>query len=127
MRYNSWQLVSGVVSGRAAIRLWAAVGCCGVGTVTLTPLWLPWLPVLCRFNEDTARFYFRQLVTGVKYCHNQGVCHRDLKPGQSVDGLLLLLQSRPIGLCTPPAPGLPLPASHSPSLQRTCCRMSRVC
>lgn len=34
-----------------------------------------------RFNEETARFYFRQLVTGVKYCHNQGVCHRDLKPG----------------------------------------------
>lgn len=33
-----------------------------------------------KFNEDTARFYFRQLVTGVKYCHNQGVCHRDLKP-----------------------------------------------
>lgn len=34
-----------------------------------------------KFNEETARFYFRQLVTGVKYCHNQGVCHRDLKPG----------------------------------------------
>ena len=37
----------------------------------------------CRFNEDTARFYFRQLVTGVKYCHNHGVCHRDLKPGKT--------------------------------------------
>lgn len=33
-----------------------------------------------RFDEATARFYFRQLVKGVKYCHNQGVCHRDLKP-----------------------------------------------
>jgi serine/threonine protein kinase len=33
-----------------------------------------------RFDEKTARFYFRQLIKGVKYCHNQGVCHRDLKP-----------------------------------------------
>ena len=33
-----------------------------------------------RFDEPTARFYFRQLIRGVKYCHNQGVCHRDLKP-----------------------------------------------
>jgi serine/threonine protein kinase len=33
-----------------------------------------------RFDEPTARFYFKQLIRGVKYCHNQGVCHRDLKP-----------------------------------------------
>mmetsp|Transcript_9819 Transcript_9819/g.31606 ORF Transcript_9819/g.31606 Transcript_9819/m.31606 type:complete len:379 (+) Transcript_9819:100-1236(+) len=33
-----------------------------------------------RFDEDTARSYFRQLVCGVEYCHRQGVCHRDLKP-----------------------------------------------
>ena len=33
-----------------------------------------------RFTEATARFYFRQLVQGVHYCHSQGVCHRDLKP-----------------------------------------------
>lgn len=33
-----------------------------------------------RFDEKTARFYFRQLIKGVKYCHGQGVCHRDLKP-----------------------------------------------
>lgn len=33
-----------------------------------------------RFNEEMARFYFRQLVRGVKYCHTMGVCHRDLKP-----------------------------------------------
>ncbi|KAF1792703.1 Protein kinase-like domain [Phytophthora cactorum] len=36
-----------------------------------------------RFSEETARFYFRQLVDGVQYCHENGVCHRDLKPGPS--------------------------------------------
>jgi serine/threonine protein kinase len=33
-----------------------------------------------RLDEDQARFYFRQLVDGVEYCHKLGVCHRDLKP-----------------------------------------------
>jgi serine/threonine protein kinase len=33
-----------------------------------------------RFDEETARFYFQQLVVGTIFCHNNGVCHRDLKP-----------------------------------------------
>jgi serine/threonine protein kinase len=33
-----------------------------------------------RFNEKTARKYFRQLVGAIAYCHKQGVVHRDLKP-----------------------------------------------
>lgn len=33
-----------------------------------------------KLTEVQARFYFRQLVEGVEYCHKQGVCHRDLKP-----------------------------------------------
>ncbi|EJK45135.1 hypothetical protein THAOC_36264, partial [Thalassiosira oceanica] len=32
------------------------------------------------FSEDRARFFFKQLVEGVKECHGQGICHRDLKP-----------------------------------------------
>ena len=32
-----------------------------------------------RFEEPLARFYFRQLIRGVKYCHGIGVYHRDLK------------------------------------------------
>ncbi|KAA0157323.1 hypothetical protein FNF27_06148 [Cafeteria roenbergensis] len=33
-----------------------------------------------RFSEETARFYFRELIGGVRYCHSKGVAHRDLKP-----------------------------------------------
>ncbi|KAE8701220.1 Serine/threonine-protein kinase SRK2E [Hibiscus syriacus] len=32
-----------------------------------------------RFNEDEARFFFQQLISGVSYCHEMHVCHRDLK------------------------------------------------
>ncbi|PWA36854.1 protein kinase superfamily protein [Artemisia annua] len=32
-----------------------------------------------RFPEDEARFFFQQLISGVSYCHNMQVCHRDLK------------------------------------------------
>ncbi|KAF7098853.1 hypothetical protein CFC21_100559 [Triticum aestivum] len=32
-----------------------------------------------RFSEDEARVLFRQLVSGVSYCHSMQVCHRDLK------------------------------------------------
>ena len=31
------------------------------------------------FGENKARFFFRQLVEGVACCHQQGICHRDLK------------------------------------------------
>ena len=31
-------------------------------------------------REETALIFFRQLLQGVKHCHDQGVCHRDLKP-----------------------------------------------
>jgi len=33
-----------------------------------------------RFDNTTARFYFRQLIEGVVYCHAMGIAHRDLKP-----------------------------------------------
>lgn len=34
----------------------------------------------CGTREETAKFFFQQLLSGVKHCHDQGVCHRDLKP-----------------------------------------------
>ena len=33
-----------------------------------------------KFSEPVARRYFHQLVVGLRYCHGQGVAHRDLKP-----------------------------------------------
>jgi serine/threonine protein kinase len=38
------------------------------------------IKVDCGTREETAKFFFQQLLDGVKHCHNQGVCHRDLKP-----------------------------------------------
>lgn len=32
-----------------------------------------------RFSEDEARYFFQQLISGVNWCHKEGVCHRDLK------------------------------------------------
>ncbi|XP_076881308.1 serine/threonine-protein kinase SAPK3-like [Bidens hawaiensis] len=32
-----------------------------------------------RFSEDEARFFFQQLISGVRYCHQMEICHRDLK------------------------------------------------
>ncbi|KAJ5070943.1 cbl-interacting serine/threonine-protein kinase 8 [Anaeramoeba ignava] len=33
-----------------------------------------------KFDDHTSRYYFQQLITGVEFCHSQGVVHRDLKP-----------------------------------------------
>ena len=32
------------------------------------------------FSEKEAVKIFKQIISGVSYCHSQGICHRDLKP-----------------------------------------------
>ena len=38
-----------------------------------------------KLKEDAARFLFRQVVTGLAYCHTKNVLHRDIK----LDNILL--------------------------------------
>lgn len=38
-----------------------------------------------KLKEETARFLFRQIVTGIAYCHTKCVLHRDIK----LDNILL--------------------------------------
>lgn len=32
------------------------------------------------FNEPISRYFFKQMLKGILFCHNQGMSHRDLKP-----------------------------------------------
>lgn len=46
-----------------------------------------------RLMEDSARLYFRQLISAIDFCHSRGVYHRDLKLENLLlddDGNLLL-------------------------------------
>jgi len=33
-----------------------------------------------KFEAPLARWFFKQMIAGLEYCHNKGVAHRDLKP-----------------------------------------------
>jgi len=39
-----------------------------------------WVSNSGEFSEDVARYYFKELLTGLNYMHTAGVAHRDLKP-----------------------------------------------
>lgn len=48
-----------------------------------------------RFSEEEARYFFKQLIAGVAYCHAQSVAHRDLKArGPASFALQLCRRSR---------------------------------
>ena len=46
-------------------------------------------------DEDTARYYFKQILESVKMCHAHNVLHRDLK----LDNLLLTADHKTVKLC----------------------------
>lgn len=33
-----------------------------------------------RYSEGVARYFFKQLLSGLEYMHTHNICHRDLKP-----------------------------------------------
>lgn len=39
-----------------------------------------YLDLTGKFSEELARFYFKQLIETLDYCHRNGVAHRDVKP-----------------------------------------------
>ena len=47
-----------------------------------------------KLSEDEARFYFRQIISGVEYCHHYLVAHRDLKPEN-----ILIDKSKRVKIC----------------------------
>lgn len=53
-------------------------------------------------SEKSARYYFLQIVHGLRHCHERGVIHRDLKPENGSD-------SPPVPVPVPTAPPPPLP------------------
>jgi serine/threonine protein kinase len=33
-----------------------------------------------KFSEETARYFFKQILEGIHFCYKNGIAHRDLKP-----------------------------------------------
>jgi serine/threonine protein kinase len=74
------------------------------------------------FTEDEARYFFQQLISGVHYCHQKNVTHRDLKLENTLldDSPAPLLKIADFGYCkdlsihTPPKSTVGTPAYISP-------------
>jgi len=50
------------------------------------------------FSEDAARSYFKQVLSGLSYCHSKGIIHRDMKPENLLLGDKELLKISDFGL-----------------------------
>ena len=56
-----------------------------------------------RFQEDVARYYFKQLIDGLDYVHQKGVTHRDLKPENVLFDQFFNLKIADFGFAAPVA------------------------
>lgn len=56
-----------------------------------------------RFSEKAARYYFKQLLAGVGYCHRKGIAHRDIKPENILVDSSLNLKVADFGFAAPTA------------------------
>lgn len=70
-----------------------------------------------RMSEPIARVYFQQLVDGVSYCHERGVCHRDLKP-EARDRSERTRRCRCFALAGRCVPSDPAPSPLEPAARR---------
>lgn len=55
-----------------------------------------------KVTEPEARYYMKQMVTGVAYIHSQKVVHRDLKPGNMFLSERMIVKIGDFGLATRP-------------------------
>lgn len=53
-----------------------------------------------KVTEPEARYYMKQMVTGVAYIHSQKVVHRDLKPGNMFLSDRMIVKIGDFGLAT---------------------------
>ena len=54
-----------------------------------------------RFSEKSARYYFKQLLSGLGYCHRKGIAHRDIKPENILVDSQLNLKIADFGFAAP--------------------------
>jgi serine/threonine protein kinase len=53
------------------------------------------------FKEPLARYFFKQFMEGLDYCHSNGVAHRDLKPENILLDYNYILKIADFGFAAP--------------------------